>query len=281
MSNLQFVTGSVESLARRISLSGLMSRREADRAILQGVVTVDGQIVRSGCKVSDTSSVFVNGLAVAAPPAEPRLWGLIKPRGVIGEFTKTSSDDTKKYLPDLLATWDKRDLKELGPPKEDPIPSQCVVVNRVPTMGHGLVLLTTDGTFAESLTTRESKVLTTYRLRTASLVDSQLDVLRKWKTGITLPGIDCGPVFVDVEKRGVSQTWLRVRCAETDLNSLFWYRAGIRVNRVNVQAFGPYSVADVLADRQLVRLPIHEVIRHLVPKRPVQPFLIRRPQLAH
>jgi hypothetical protein len=93
-------------------------------------------------------------------------------------------------------------------------------------------------------------------------------------------GLDFGPLFVDVEKRTPTSTWLRVRLVSTTertkaLKDLFWFRAGIRVNRINVVAFGPYKASDV-AERSVVPLKIDESISHLVPRREIKPTLVRR-----
>ena len=124
-----------------------------------------------------------------------------------------------------------------------------------------------------------SKILTTYRIRTSSLVDSVVDELRGWKAGVSVGGVNYGPVFVDVEKRTETQTWLKVRYVQTgarDVCDLFWYKSGIRVNRVNVYAFGPYKASDV-PERTVLRIGIDDAIKHLVAKREIKPVLLGNP----
>lgn len=286
--SLQYITTGIESLSRRISLSGLLSRNEAEKAILTGLVTVDGRIVTKGCKVPDSSIVVVDGIhTIPPPPSVPRLWGLIKPRGVVSDFRVRSDAPESTSLSDIVSKWNKIQKKEFGSkaleleninPKISNL-NHFIVINRIPTMATGLVLLTTDSTFATSLTRVDSKILTTFRIRTPSILDSTLQQIRTWKNGVSVAGTDFGPVFIDVEKRTSTQTWLRVRLVSTiernkGLNDLFWFRGGVRVNRINVVAFGPYKASNV-PERSVVPLPIDESILHLVPQRDMTPTLVR------
>jgi 23S rRNA pseudouridine2605 synthase len=276
-----------------------MSRREAENAILAGLVSIDGRIVKGGCKVADSSSVIVNGTHVIdPPPSEPRLWGMIKPRGVISEYHRTASNqkfqqesdrmDKRLFLSDLVNTWYKKDVRDFGTKSIEleninPLFSNLnhfIVINSIPTSATGIVLLTTDAFFASKLRKIDSKILTTFRIRTGNVSDTVIDEMRKWKKGVKVAGLDYGPVFVDVEKRTSTQTWMKVRLVSTNdrqraLKDLFWFMAGVHVNRINVYAFGPYIVTD-LPERSVVPLSIDGAISHLVPKREIAPTLIRQ-----
>lgn len=288
MGSMQLVTTSLESLSRRISLSGLMSRAEAEKAVKQGLVSVDGFIVSSLCKVADSSSVTVNGAGIPPPPSLPFLYGLIKPRGVICDH---GNENGRTFLPDLIAKWNKRGSRALGPRGQAELASPVnektdegvrmnhyIVINKIPITATGIVLLTTDGIFSKNLTDITSKILTTFRIRVGNITDLQIETIRKWKAGVAVAGIDYGPVFTDVEKRTPTQSWLKVRLVDApgrDLKDLFWYRAGIHVNRINCYAFGPYKASEI-PHAQIIRLPILDSIHHLVPKRDVKPTLLRK-----
>jgi 23S rRNA pseudouridine2605 synthase len=276
---MQLITSGIESLSRRIALSGLMSRAQAESAILSGAsVTVNGRFVSAGCKVPDSAIVVVNGIEIPPPPIEPYLWALNKPRGVISSFGKSTSTTT--FLTDLLHGWNERDTSQMGT-KSLEKHEQCnhyLVVNRIPTMATGLVLLATDSIFAKTLIQTDSKILTTYRVRLPPVSDTSIEEMRKWKQAVSVGGVSYGPVFVDVEKRTPTQTWLKVRYVETfkpnsSVANLMWFKAGLRVNRVNIYAFGPYVATDI-PERTVLRIPIHDSIRHLVPKREIKPSLV-------
>ena len=281
---MQYITTGVESLSRRIALSGLMSRGEAERVIKQGLVAVDGKIVSSMQQVPDSSMVTVDGQLVPPPPTTPPLFGLIKPRGVVSDFAKAAKD--KFFVSDLVNKWGSSDKSAQGPrgladfslsASSGISTNHMIVINKIPIMATGLLLLTTDGLLANALRNPNSKILTTYRLRLGNVTDSQIEGIRRWKNGIRVAGVDYGPVFVDIEKRTPTQTWLKVRLVDDgckNLSDLFWFRAGLHVNRINCFAFGPY-VAGSVPERQLVPLAIDPAIAHLVPKREIKPVLIR------
>ena len=258
-----------------------MSRGAAEKAIKQGQVYVENRLVKSGSdKVPDTSQVIVNGILIPPQPAVPPLWGLIKPRGVFSEYMREKG---KIFLPDLLDKWEKRKTRNLGPRGFAELDSgilsekHYIVINKIPRMSTGIVLLTTDGIFAKKLNEFESKILTTFRIRVGNMTDSQINEIRQWRSGVKVAGVDYGPVFIDVEKRTPTQTWLKVRFVFRDsgmnISDLFFFKSGIRVNRINCYAFGPYTVGDV-PEQQILPLGIHEAISHLVPKREIKPVLV-------
>ena len=70
-----------ERIAKVIARAGRASRREAERLIEAGRVTVNGQkITRAALNVTPADRVTVDGRALDAPEP-PRLWLYHKPRG--------------------------------------------------------------------------------------------------------------------------------------------------------------------------------------------------------
>jgi len=212
----------------------------------------------------------------------------MKPRGVVAEYHRVGEGSQGTFLSDLVSKWYKKDVVDFGTKSlelENVNPAfsnlhHFIVVNRIPTMATGIVLLTTDSFFAQSLRDIDSKILTTYRIRTGNMPDTTIDEVRKWGKGVRVAGVDYGPVFVDVEKRSTTQTWMKVRLVATNhrqaaLKDLFWFKTGLHVNRINVYAFGPYKVTDV-SERAVVPLAIDPAISHLVPKREIKPTLVRQ-----
>ncbi len=68
-------------LNKYIAAAGLCSRREADRLIAEGRVTVNGQVAGMGMPVTETDLVTVNGKAVQSAPAKVVL-AYYKPVGI-------------------------------------------------------------------------------------------------------------------------------------------------------------------------------------------------------
>lgn len=69
-------------LNKYLSQSGICSRREADRLIEEGKVTVDGQTALTGMKVRSSQSITVNGNRVEGKD-RPVLIAVNKPRGIV------------------------------------------------------------------------------------------------------------------------------------------------------------------------------------------------------
>lgn len=106
------------------------SRREADRLIEAGRVSVDGETATLGMKVDGRASVTVDGKPVV-PEVGTRTIALHKPYGTI-----TTSDGTRKD-----------NVMSLVPSSPRLFP-----VGRLDVRSTGLLLLTSDGALAERLT---------------------------------------------------------------------------------------------------------------------------------
>lgn len=83
---MRMVHGRFERLSRRIALSGLMSRSEAESLIRTGEVYVDGRVCTQNPMVHDGSEVIVRDTNIPCPDLLPKLWALRKPRQVHCSF---------------------------------------------------------------------------------------------------------------------------------------------------------------------------------------------------
>ena len=114
----------MERLQKVIANAGVCSRRKAEELILQGKVSVNGDIVRElGTKVSSSDEVLVNGKAINIEKKEYYL--LNKPRGYI---CSASDDKNRKVITELIDTT-----------------ARIYPVGRLDYDTTGLILLTNDG----------------------------------------------------------------------------------------------------------------------------------------
>src|SRR5687768_14420 len=75
--------GEGERIAKVLSRAGVASRRDAERLILEGRVSVNGETVTNPARnVTEKDRVVVDGLEVGAPEAT-RLWLFHKPAGLV------------------------------------------------------------------------------------------------------------------------------------------------------------------------------------------------------
>lgn len=112
-----------------LSSSGVCSRREADRLISAGRVTIDGVQAELGSDVAENSVVCVDGRTVR-PREETIVIAFHKPVGIIC----TTSD---KERPNLVDAID--------------YPARLFPVGRLDKDSSGLLLLTNDGDLADEL----------------------------------------------------------------------------------------------------------------------------------
>lgn len=113
-----------------LSQRGFCSRREADRLIEEGRVTIDGKTAVPGDKTEETSDVRVDGQPVAGGEVLTYIM-LNKPVGVI-----TTTD--RRMKDNVLTLVD--------------IPQRVFPVGRLDVSSEGLLLLTNDGELANRLT---------------------------------------------------------------------------------------------------------------------------------
>lgn len=111
-------------LNKYLSASGVCSRREADRLIREGLVSVNGISAAVGQDVSDGDTVAVRGHAVR--PAEEEIFLAVnKPRGVVVTTDRSHGD---RVLEDLV-------------PKNP----RVFAVGRLDKESEGLILMTNNG----------------------------------------------------------------------------------------------------------------------------------------
>ena len=134
-----------ERLQKIIAEAGLMSRRAAEQAILDGRVVLNGRTATLGESASPDDEILVDGLAVAAGHEKIYLM-LHKPRGVV---TTMCDEKGRRCVSDLV--------KEIG--------VRVYPVGRLDLDSEGLLLMTNDGDFAHRLTHPSHEIDKTYLVR--------------------------------------------------------------------------------------------------------------------
>ena len=72
-----------DRIAKVLSRAGVASRRDAERMITEGRVSVNGKVITSpALNVTDADRIVVDGKAMRAPEA-PRIWLYHKPAGLV------------------------------------------------------------------------------------------------------------------------------------------------------------------------------------------------------
>ncbi len=215
-----------ERIAKVLARAGLCSRREAERAIAEGRVTVDGVTLDTPAfKVGAKAKITFDGKAVAAP-APAKLWRYHKPRGLV-----TSNRD-EKGRPTVFEAL----------PKSLP---RVISVGRLDINSEGLLLLTNDGGLARRLELPSTGWRRRYRVRVRG--NLRMDQLAAYAKGVTIDGVRYGPVEVALEKKGASNVWLTVSLAEGKNREVrrLMEHAGLTVSRLIRTSFGPFRLGQL------------------------------------
>ena len=217
-----------DRIAKVLSRAGVASRREAERMIAAGRVTVNGQVIASpALNVSDTDTITVDGSPVGAPD-HPRLWMYHKPSGLV------TTERDEKDRPTVFAAL------------PDSMP-RVMSVGRLDLNSEGLLLLTNDGAVKRKLELPSTGWLRRYRVRiNGSVSEAKLDKLR---AGITVEGLDYQPMTVTFDRQQGANAWLTVALREGKNREI--RRAmgalGVTVNRLIRISYGPFQLGALKA----------------------------------
>jgi 23S rRNA pseudouridine2605 synthase len=213
-------------IAKALARAGLCSRREAERWIGEGRVSVNGEVLTSPVRdVTPSDRILVDGSELPAP--EPaRLWRYHKPRGLV---TTHSDPQGRKTVFETL-------------PKHMP---RVISIGRLDFNTEGLLLLTNDGALARHLELPATGWLRRYRVRAhGTITQEALDGL---KGGIEIAGTRYGPIEATLDKVQGSNVWLSIGLREGKNREVrtVLERLGLTVNRLIRVSFGPFQLLDL------------------------------------
>jgi len=184
----------LERLQKIISAAGITSRRASEDLILAGRVTVNGIVVNElGSKADpSTDTVAVDGKSLTI--ASKKLYILLyKP---VGYLTTLDDPEGRPLVTDLL--------KEVG--------ERVYPVGRLDYNTEGLLLLTSDGEWANQLMHPRNEVEKEYHVRVRGKVHkSQLDQLAG---GVEIEGRITAPARVCMIKEGEQNDWFSITIHE-------------------------------------------------------------------
>lgn len=215
-----------ERIAKYLARAGVASRREVERLIEAGDVTVNGQKLSSPAfKVTGRELIKVGRKTIQAPDAS-RLWRYHKPSGLI---TTTNDPAGRRTIFDEL-------------PKSLP---RTVTVGRLDLTTEGLLLLTNDGELARFLELPKSALERTYRVRAKGTV-TQLKI-DELASGITVEGVKYQPIKAVFDREMGANSWLTVTLTEGKNREVrkALESVGLTVNRLIRISYGPFLLADL------------------------------------
>jgi len=218
--------GEGERIAKYLASAGVASRRDVEKLIAEGRVSVDGhRLDTPAFKVTGREKILVDGQPVRRPEAT-RLWRYHKPSGLV---TTNRDPDGRPTIFEQL-------------PKALP---RVVTIGRLDLSTEGLLLLTNDGELARALELPGTGLERKYRARAYGRVrQEELDKLRD---GIVYEGIEYRSIIATLDRAVGSNSWIdmtliegKKREARRALESL-----GLKVNRLIRVSYGPVELGDL------------------------------------
>ena len=224
-----------ERIAKLLARAGLCSRRDAERWIAAGRVSLDGRVLTSpAVTVTAANDVRVDGTPLPGPE-RPRLWRYHKPAGLV----TTHRDE--KGRPTVFAAL----------PKELP---RVISVGRLDLNSEGLLLLTNDGALARRLELPATGWLRRYKVRVHGEVNP--DRLTALEKGITIEGVAYGSIHASLERLQGSNAWISLALREGKNREVrkVLEHLGLPVTRLIRLSFGPFQLGN-LARSEVAEVP--------------------------
>jgi 23S rRNA pseudouridine2605 synthase len=212
-----------DRIAKWLARAGVVSRRDAERLVAEGKVTLNNAAVTHPATfVTPGDLVQVNGRLVD-PPDRTRMWRYHKPDGLV----------TTHHDPQGRPTvFDK--LREQLP--------RVISVGRLDLTSEGLLLLTNDGELARRLELPATGWIRRYRVRVHGTPDPR--ALAALGKGVTIDGVRYGPIEAGLDSRKGENAWLTVSLREGRNREIRRVMAhlGLSVTRLIRIAYGPFQL---------------------------------------
>jgi 23S rRNA pseudouridine2605 synthase len=226
---------SSERVGKLLARVGLCSRRDAERWIAAGRVSVDGQVLTTAAvTVTAANDVRVDGVPLPNPE-RARLWRYHKPAGLV---TTHRDEKGRPTVFDAL-------------PEELP---RVISVGRLDLNSEGLLLLTNDGGLARRLELPATGWLRRYKVRVHGEVNP--DRLAALKKGITIDGVAYGSIEASLERLQGSNAWISLALREGKNREVrrMLEHLGLPVTRLIRLSFGAFQLGN-LARGEVAEVP--------------------------
>ena len=216
-----------ERIAKAIARSGLCSRREAERWIINGQVKLNSKILTEcGVNVTSKDVIEVNGKPLPNKVIT-KLWMYHKQRGY------------------LVTNYDPEGRSTIFDQLKNKIETRFISVGRLDMDSEGLILLTNDGDLARKLELPATGWLRKYRVRVHGyVIPKDLEPL---KNGITIDGIRYGRIDAALDRQQGSNAWLTLSFREGKNREVrkVMNHLGYNVNRLIRISFGPFNLKNL------------------------------------
>lgn len=206
---------------------GLASRRNIDKLIDEGKISINGKIASQGMNVSENDEICIDGKKIINANTQEKVYFMLnKPLEVL---SSSSDDRGRKTVVDLIKT-DKR----------------IFPIGRLDYMTTGLIILTNDGELFNRLVHPKSEIYKKYYVKV--LGEIKKNELENLKKGVILEDGKTLPAKVDLIKREKNKTFLYISIREGKNRQIrrMIEKLGYKVLNLKREKIGNLSLGDLV-----------------------------------
>ncbi|MFS8145515.1 pseudouridine synthase [Rhizobium sp. BR 249] len=215
-----------ERISKVMARAGVASRRDIERMIMEGRVTLNGTVLETPVvNVTLADRIEVDGVPIRGIE-RTRLWLYHKPAGLV---TTNADPEGRPTVFDNL-------------PEELP---RVMSIGRLDINTEGLLLLTNDGGLARALELPATGWLRRYRVRAHGEINQE--ALDKLKDGIAVDGVLYGSIEATLDRTQGSNVWITMGLREgknREIKNVLG-ALGLDVNRLIRISYGPFQLGDL------------------------------------
>ena len=214
-----------DRIAKVMARAGLCSRRDAEKWIAAGRVSVNGKAISSpALNVLPSDRIIVDGKPVNKENAKvTRLFRYHKPAGLVTTHKDEKGRETVfQSLPEGLP--------------------RLISVGRLDLNTEGLLLLTNDGELSRHLEMPSTGWVRRYRVRAyGHITQDKLDDLKK---GITIEGVKYAGIEATLDTQKGDNAWITMSLKEGKNREIrrVCEHLGLQVNRLIRLSYGPFQL---------------------------------------
>ncbi|MDC3090304.1 rRNA pseudouridine synthase [Paracoccaceae bacterium] len=210
-------------ISRYLAKAGLASRREAEKLILDGRVTLNGNTVSEPWRNCTTTDILKLDGTIVSQSMSTVLYQLHKPRG----YLSTSKDEMgRKTIFDLVDS----ELNHL------------MIVGRLDYYSEGLMILTNNGELKRYLELPKNNVERIYKVKIRGhLTSSNLSNINR---GLSLDGLNYKPMSARVLESNGFNSWIEMVLTEGKNREIRKILASFNLSVVRLirRRFGPFNL---------------------------------------
>ena len=252
-------------LQKWLAEAGLCSRREGEKWIAAGRVSINGKVVtETGNKVKRGDKVSVDGRPVQHRSQPLLVLALNKPPGII--CTRKDSENRRTVF-DLLedpssATGRSTKTAFKG---RNPTDNRLINIGRLDYNSEGLILFTNHGDLAHGLMHPSNQVPRTYRVRVHGRIDDAM--LTRLRAGVALEDGHTGPINMEVDRVPGANSWVTMTLQEgrNRIVRRIFAAVDMDVSRLIRISYGNFSMGDLPKGRwrALQSVEVTQLLAHV------------------